>query len=182
MMLLISNKCKGYGLAMSAAWTGSVTPIGPPESAVPRLRDLIYAAVVTGSWAGLISAILYVFARLIGVPFVAAPPGQPAQLIPWFLMFLAPLIAALAFGLLSYFVLGRRHAQRIAFWAGTAAAAVSLVSPLVQPADVLWSTRIWLSVFQVVAWILIVPQIARIVGDSEPGRFVLDEQNEASSS
>ncbi len=31
------------------------------------------------------------------------------------------------------------------------------------------STLIWFGVFHVITWILVVPQIARIIGDSEPG-------------
>jgi hypothetical protein len=37
-----------------------------------------------------------------------------------------------------------------------------------QPSSVLWSTRIWLLVMHVIAWFLIVPQLARVAGDSEP--------------
>jgi hypothetical protein len=40
---------------------------------------------------------------------------------------------------------------------------------VVQPADVALSTLIWLTVFHVITWLLVVPQIARIIGDTEPG-------------
>ena len=47
------------------------------------------------------------------------------------------------------------HAQRIVFWAGTAIAVLSCASPLLQPADVLWSTRIWLLIPHIIIlWLL----------------------------
>lgn len=174
MMLLISNKSKGYRVAMTTPWSNSVTPVGPPASAVPTLRDLLYAGVVTGVWSGLLSLVVYGFARLIGVSFEVAVPGSSnLQVMPWFVVLLVPVVAALAGVLLASLALGRLHAQRLVFWLGTAIALASLLSPLIQPAEVGWSTRLWLVIPHVITWFLVVPQIARIVGDSEPGRFVL---------
>ncbi|MFZ8980144.1 MAG: hypothetical protein ACO21P_12000, partial [Candidatus Nanopelagicales bacterium] len=79
--------------------------------------------------------------------------------------------AAVVGALLAAIMLGRRHARRIVFWAGTGIAVLTCAIPLVQPDDVLWSTRIWLLIPHVITWFLVVPQIARIVGDSEPGMF-----------
>ena len=157
---------------VSAPWSTSATPIGPPADAVPRLRDLLYAAAVTGGWSGLLSLAIYGIGRLVGVPFEVTRPGtEGLQVVPWFAMLLVPLLAAVVGALLSALTLKRRHAQRIVFWAGTLIAVASCASPLVQPAEVLWSTRIWLLVPHLVTWFLVVPQIARIVGDSEPGRY-----------
>jgi hypothetical protein len=58
---------------------------------------------------------------------------------------------------------------------GTAVALLSCASPLLQPDDVIWSTRIWLLVPHVITWFLVVPQIARIVGDSEPGMYAVGD-------
>ena len=69
--------------------------------------------------------------------------------------------------------LGRQHGQRIVFWAGTGIAIASLASPLIQSSEVIWSTRIWLAIPHVITWFLVVPQLARIVGDSEPGMFAV---------
>jgi hypothetical protein len=124
----------------------------------------------------LLSLAIYGVGRLLGVPFEVLRPGSDAlQIVPWFLMFLAPLLAALVGALLAALMLGRRHARRVVFWVGTAIALLSCVSPLVQPDDVIWSTRIWLLVPHIVTWFLVVPQIARIVGDSEPGMFASDD-------
>jgi hypothetical protein len=49
-------------------------------------------------------------------------------------------------------------------------ALVSLSGPLLQPSDIGWSTRILLALMHVITWLLVVPQLARIVRDSEPGR------------
>lgn len=155
---------------VTSPWVGSATPIGPPAEAVPRLRDLLYAAVVTGSWSGLLSLLVYGIGRLLGVPFeVSAPASAGLIVVPWFAVLLFPLACALIGALLSALALGRRHARRVVFWLGTAIAVASCFGPILQPADVLWSTRIWLLVPHIITWFLVVPQIARIVGDSEPG-------------
>lgn len=157
---------------VSAPWADSVTPVPPPASAVPHTSNLVYAGVVTGAWSGLLSLVVYGVGRLLGVPFEVMRPGSDSlQVVPWFLMLLMPLLAALAGALLAALMLGRSHARRIVFWVGTAIAVLSCASPLAQPSEVIWSTRIWLLVPHVITWVLVVPQIARIVGDSEPGAF-----------
>ncbi|MGA1481076.1 MAG: DUF6069 family protein [Candidatus Nanopelagicales bacterium] len=157
---------------MSAPWADSVTPVPPPASSVPHTSNLVYAGVVTGAWSGLLSLTIYGLGRLLGVPFEVMSPGSESlQVVPWSIMLLVPLLAALVGALLAALMLGRRHARRIVFWAGTGIAVLTCAIPLVQPDDVLWSTRIWLLIPHVITWFLVVPQIARIVGDSEPGMF-----------
>lgn len=153
-------------------WAGSVTPVPPPATAVPRLPNLLYAAAVTGIWSGLLGLLAYGIARLLGVPFaVVLPGGSSPTEIPWFAFGLVPLLAAFVGAFLAGLVLGWRQARRIVFWGGTALALATCLGPLLQPAEVGWATRIWLLVPHVVTWLLVVPQIARIVGDSEPGMF-----------
>jgi hypothetical protein len=157
---------------VTSPWIGSATPIGPPADAVPRLRNLLYAAGVTGIWSGLLSLVVYGLGRLVGVPFeVATPASTSLVMVPWFAMGLIPVVAAYVGALLAALALGRRHARRVVFWAGTVIALASCAGPLVQPDEVIWSTRIWLLIPHVITWFLVVPQIARIVGDSEPGMY-----------
>jgi hypothetical protein len=157
---------------VSAPWADSVTPVPPPASSVPHTSNLVYAGVVTGAWLVLLSLTIYGLGRLLGVPFEVMSPGSESlQVVPWFLMLLVPLLAALVGALLAALMLGRRHARRVVFWAGTGIAVLTCAIPLVQPDGVLWSTRIWLLIPHVITWFLVVPQIARIVGDSEPGMF-----------
>lgn len=161
---------------VSAPWADSVTPVPPPASTVPHTSNLVYAGVVTGAWSGLLSLALYGVGRLLGVPFEVARPGSDAlQVVPWLLMLLVPLLAAVVGALLAAIMLGRRNARRIVFWVGTAIAVLSCASPLLQPAEVLWSTRIWLLIPHAITWFLVVPQIARIVGDSEPGMYASEQ-------
>lgn len=94
--------------------------------------------------------------------------GGAVDQIAWFAPLLVPVLAAVVGALLSVLVLGRNHAKRIVFWTGSLIALVSLAGPVMQPDEVLWSTRILLLCMHVIAWFLIVPQLARIVGDSEP--------------
>lgn len=151
-------------------WLGSVTPVAPPTEANPTLKSLLYAAAVTGGWSGLICLVVYGIARAFGVPFQVISPVSPTpETVSWFLVLLSPVIAAAIGALLCALLLGRKHARRIAFWAGTVIALASCASPLMQPADVDWPTRILLIVFHVITWFLVVPQLARIVGDAEPG-------------
>lgn len=145
-----------------------MTPVSPPTSAHPGVRTMAYAAAVTGGWSGLVCLALYGFARLIGVPMQVEIAGS-LQTVPWFSALLLPLIAAEIGAVASLIVRGRKAAGRIVFWLGTFIAVLSVVPLLAQPSDVLWSTRIWLMVLHVITWLLVVPQIARIIGDSEPG-------------
>lgn len=157
------------GAMARGMWTDSVTPIAPPTAANPGVRTVAYAALVTGVWAGLLSVVVYGVAQLLRVPMTAETLGG-MQSIPWFAVLLLPVIAAQIGGLASLPLIGRRAAGRIVFWAGTIVAVLSLVPLVLQPTNVLISTRIWLGVMHVITWILVVPQIARIVGDSEPGK------------
>ncbi len=194
MILLIGSECKSNDRTQPdtvspvsdshasgippASWAHSATPVGPPVSAVPRVGDLVYAGVVTGAWSGLLSLLVYGIGRLLGVPFeTRAPFSDGEAVVPWFVVLLVPLIAGVGGALLSTLALGRPHARRIVFWAGTAIALVTVASPLIQPVDVLWSSRIWLLLPHVITWFLVVPQLARIVGDSEPGAFVPDQED-----
>jgi len=163
---------------MSSPWLESKTPIGPPTSANPTVRQLLYAAAVTGGWSGLACLLIYVVGRLFGVDFVIATPGSTvAGQIPWLVVLLVPLVAAVAFALVGALIRGWPHAGAIAYWGGTLVALASVIVPLTQPDAVEWATRALLVLMHVVTWFLVVPQIARIVGDSEPGRSVeRDEQ------
>jgi len=158
---------------MTGFWMASVTPIAPPKSANPTLRFLLYAAALTGGWSAILCLFIYGIGRLLGVPFeVQSAFGGSLQVVPWIVVVIAPLLAAVAGALLSALMLGRRNARRVVYWGGTLIAVLTLASPLMQPADVIWSTRIWLSIMHVITWFLVVPQLARIVGDSEPGASV----------
>lgn len=150
----------------------SVTPIGPPRSANPRLRFLMYAALVTGIWAGLLCLLLFGIGRAAGVTFEVTAMGSAPRPVSWLAVLVLPIAAAIVVALLSALLRGRRHAGGLVLWAFTILAVLSLWGPLVQPGDVAWPTRILLAAMHVITWILVVPQIARIVRDSEPGRSV----------
>ena len=156
---------------MTAPWLDSKTPVGPPTAENPRIKDLLYAAAVTGGWAGLLCLIVYVIGRLAGVPLEVQSPGAASlTVIPWLAVLLLPLAVAVAAALLAALARGRRQAERIVFWLGALIALASCLAPIMQPTEVYWSTRILLLAMHGITWALVVPQIARIVGDSEPGR------------
>lgn len=159
----------GNNGGMSAPWATSMTPIGPPTSANPTVRQLVYAGIVTGAWSGILSWVVYAIGTLAGVPFeVTTDRGTTS--IPWIAFLAVPFIAALAAALLSSLVRGRRHCGKLVWWAGTAIAVASMVGPIMQGVDL--PTTVLLGLMHLITWFLVVPQIARIVGDSEPGRSV----------
>lgn len=158
---------------MSVPWLDSMTPVGPPAVASPSMKNLLYAATLTGSWSGILCLVVYLVGRLLGVPFeVATSSGAALTVIPWLTVLIVPIAAAFAAALLASLVRGQRAAGRIVFWLGTLIALASCFVPIMQPADVIWSTRVLLILMHVITWALVVPQIARIVGDSEPGKHV----------
>ena len=160
-------------LAMTAPWLDSKTPVGPPTSSNPSVRFLLYAAAVTGGWSGLLCLAVYIVGRLFGVPFEVTTSVDVAPvLVPWLVVLLMPLAAAVVGALLASLARGLPHAGRLVFWLGTLIALASAIPLVLQPATVPWSTRILLMVMHAITWALVVPQIARIVGDSEPGRHV----------
>ena len=155
---------------VNAPWAGSVTPVAPPPEAIPHTSTLVYAGIVTGAWSGLLSLLVYGLGRLLGVPFeMVTPFGHVLGAVPWYLPLLVPLVAGVLGGYLSALALGRPHAGRIVFWAGTGIALLSCIIPLAQSSEVLLSSRLWLLVPHLITWFLVVPQLARIVADSEPG-------------
>jgi hypothetical protein len=163
----------GTMAGMSAPWLESKTPVGPPTAANPTVRQLIYAGVVTGSWSGILSLVVYLVGRLFGVPFnVTNSLGEGPSSVTWLFVLLVPLVAAVVGALLASLARGLVHAGRLVFWVGTLVALASCLIPLLQPAGVGWATRVLIIVMHVITWFLVVPQIARIVGDSEPGAHV----------
>jgi hypothetical protein len=155
---------------MSAPWLTSMTPVAPPTSANPTVRQLVYAGVVTGAWSGILSLILYGIGRLAGTDFSLVWWGgaEPAPM-PWFVFVLLPLVAAVLFALAASLARGLRRARSLVTWIGTLLALASLYPAVSQP-DLGWGTTILLILMHLITWFLVVPQVARIVGDSEPGQ------------
>lgn len=156
-----------------AANEDSVTRVAPPLSSVPTTRNVFMAGWVTGLTAAIVCVVIRLIATLFGVdfsvqqPFRGAEAGQLEE-VPWAATLVLPLIAGIAGAAIAAIFLNVKGCRHWVFWLGTLALLISLASPLTQPDNVLWSTRIWLAVMHVVAWAIIVPQIARVVGDSDP--------------
>lgn len=154
---------------MSTPWATSVTPIGPPTSANPTVRQLLYAGIVTGAWSGILCLVVYLIGRACGVVFTIDRSGTVSA-VAWLVVLLTPFLAGVAGSLLASLARGWKSAGRIVYVAGTVIAIVSLIGPVVTAEGI--PTKILLALMHVISWFLIVPQIARIVGDSEPGRSV----------
>ena len=130
---------------------------------------MAYAGLVTGGLAGLVCLVLYGIARLFGAP-IEIDTMDGVAVVPWFLVLIIPVLAGVIGAIAALLLRGRRAAGRIVFWAGTTLAVASLSLLLLPPGATDLSTKIWLSVMHVITWLFVVPQVARIVGDSEPGR------------
>ena len=160
---------------MTSPWLDSKTPVGPPTSANPTVRQLLYAAVVTGGWSGLL-CLRHLRHRPAGRGDRSPSSGtldRGLEPVTWLFVLLVPLAFAVVCALLASLRARRRRTRgRIVFWAGTLVALASLVAPLTQPAEVGWLTRMVLASCTSITWFLVVPQIARIIGDSEPGASV----------
>ena len=146
-------------------WIGSKTPIAPAISLDPGPKFLAFAGLVTGAWSAILSLIVYAFARLIGVP-LEVDTNQLPVMVPWIAIVVVPLAAAQIGAMASLLARGLPHAQQIVFWAGTIIALASLAFPIMRSESV--SNAIWLSIPHLITWFLVVPQIARIIGDTEP--------------
>jgi ABC-type Na+ efflux pump permease subunit len=92
--------------------------------------------------------------------------NQLPVMVPWIAIVVVPLAAAEIGAMASLLARGLPHAQQIVFWAGTIIALASLAFPIMRSESV--STAIWLSIPHLITWFLVVPQIARIIGDTEP--------------
>ncbi len=146
-------------------WVTSKTPIAPPAALDPKPRFLSYAALVTGVSSGLLSLIVFAIARLFGVPMDVVLEGTTIH-VYWFAILLVPVAAAQIGAMASLLLRGVSHAQRIVFWLGTLIAIVSIATPFITATSV--STAIVLAIMHGITWGLVVPQIARIIGDTEP--------------
>ena len=152
-------------------WLESKTPVAPPTSANPTVRRLVYAGVVTGAWSAVLSLVLYLIGRIAGTDFsLVWWGGADPQPMPWIVFLLLPLVSAVLFSLGAFLARGLTHARALVYWVGTLLALASLYPAIDQPPSVGWGTRILLILMHVITWYLVVPQIARILGDSEPGQ------------
>ncbi len=159
---------------MSSPWLASKTPVGPPTAANPTVRQLLYAAAVTGGWSGLVSLVIYLIGRLFGMTFTVSVPGRDRTRAGPVVRRPAPAARGrrrLRAARLPGARMAPRPTDRLlgrAPWAPS----LSLIPVLNQPSSVGWFARLVLASMHVITWFLVVPQIARIVGDSEPGQHV----------
>lgn len=156
-----SNPAQQHG----QPWLSSKTPIAPAKSLDPGPRFLAYAGLVTGIWSSILSLGVFGFARLIGVPMEVDSNNIP-EAITWIAVVVVPLAAAMAGAMASLLARGLTHARAIVFWTGTVIALASLAVPIIRAEQI--ATAIWLSIPHVITWFLVVPQIARIIGDTQP--------------
>jgi Na+/melibiose symporter-like transporter len=148
----------------------SVTPVPPPIEAAPRFSDVLRAGLVMGVASSLVCWLLFGIARLFGTDFLVRQGGGDGDLtrIWWWQVLLVPVTAALIFSLLATALRKRPNCRRLTLITGGALFVLTLMPVLFQPSGVTWPTRIWLVILHVVTALIVVPQVARVVGDSDP--------------
>lgn len=162
------------GADPKAANADSVTFIPPPKSAIPTTRDVLRAGLVTGITAAIVcwglAVIAWVFhtAFRLSNPFASGDSGEELVHLPWIAVLLVPLLAGVVGSFAAAGLLGVRRARKYVLVFGSLIAGVSVLFILLQPDTVTWPTKIWLILMIAVAWLIIVPQVARVVGDSDP--------------
>lgn len=165
-----------------AANLDSVTPIAPPWSARPRLSDVLRAGLVTGITASIINTLLWLITWAVGVDYTVAlgrDQGMLMTITPW-QIFLVVMISALLYALLMAGLRGRKYCRKIALVIGYLAAVGSLAGPALQAQT--WPTFILLSLMHVITALLVVPQVARVVGDADPRALAGYRKSEAAAS
>lgn len=147
----------------------SVTPVAPPIESMPRLSNVLRAGVVTGITASLVCWLLFGVATLFGTDFdVRMGFSDGLTHIAWYQILIMPLVSALVFAALSAGLRRHPNCGRNARLIGYGLGALTLLAVVLQPADVTWPTKIWLALFHIVTIVLVVPQVARVIGDADP--------------
>lgn len=147
----------------------SVTPVPPPIEAAPRFSDVLRAGLTSGVSASLVCWLLYGIGSLFGTEFdVRQGTDDELSHVAWYQVLIVPLFSALVFALIATALRKRRHCRRNTLILGFTLGAVSLLPVVFQPNDVTWPTRLWLLGFHLLTIALVVPQVARVVGDSDP--------------
>jgi len=150
--------------------TASVTPATPSPEArwlVPTYLSVLHSAWVVGVFAAVINAVLFILAWILRVDFTVTTGGSVVK-VNLLMVIAATLVGALAAGAVGGLFLGRRNGGRLFLALGTAWAVLSMVGPLVQPETTSWPTRIVLLAMHVITWFVVVPQVARFIGDADP--------------
>lgn len=145
----------------------SCTPTPPPIEAAPRFSDVLRAGMTTGVTASLGCWLLYGIASLFGVTFDVTVGGGRQMHVGWWQVLLLPVLSALAFALLATALRRRRGCRARTLAAGYGLGALSVVPVLLLP-QAAPATRVWLVVLHLLTMLLVVPQVARVVGDSDP--------------
>jgi len=150
--------------------TASVTPATPSPEArwlVPTYPAVLHCAWVVGVHAALVNAVLFIAAWILRVDFTVTSAGSVLK-VNLLMVIGATLLAAVAGGAVGGLLLGRRNGGRLFLALGTVVAVLSLAGPLVQPDTTSWPTRIVLLAMHVITWFVVVPQLARFIGDADP--------------
>lgn len=143
----------------------SVTPVPPPIEAVPRLSDVLRAGLVTGITAALVCWLLFGIARLFGTEMTVTVAGETTR-VAWWMVLTQAILSPLIFSLIAAAFRKHRNCRRTTAIVGYVLGIISLAAPLLQGDT--WPTKIWLVLMHIVTILIVVPQVARVVGDSDP--------------
>lgn len=126
---------------------------------------VLRASVIAGLVAGILCVFLWGIGSLFGTEFEVQPAGSDAlRPVTFWACLLLPVITAAIAGSIAYLLFRGPAAFLWILLLGFALTLLSLFVPLLQPSDVTWPTKLWLSAMHLVTGLIVVPVVAVTVG------------------
>jgi hypothetical protein len=126
---------------------------------------VLRACLIAGLIAGVLCAFLWGIGSLFGTEFEVQPAGSDSlQPVTFWACLLFPIVTAGVTGSIAYVLFRGPGAFLWILLIGFALTLLSLFIPLLQPSDVTWPTKLWLSSMHLVTGLIVVPVVAVTVG------------------
>lgn len=130
-------------------------PIGP----------VVRASAIAGLVAGILCAFLWIIGSVFGTNFEVQPFGSDQLMkVTLISVILFPVVVAVIAALIAGLLFRGPGAFLWVLLFGFALTLISLAIPLLQPSDVTWPTRLWLSAMHLLTGLIVVPVVAAAVG------------------
>jgi len=130
-------------------------PVGP----------VIRASAIAGLVAGILCALLWIIGSVFGTDFEVQPYGSDELMkVTLISVILVPIVVAVVAALIAALLFRGPGAFLWVLLFGFALTLISLAMPLLQPSDVTWPTRLWLSTMHLITGLVVVPVVAAAVG------------------
>lgn len=137
----------------------------PTTSQRGAMGPVLRASLIAGLVAGIGCVFLWGIGSLFGTNFEVQPARSDSlQQVTFFACLLIPVVVAGVAGSLAYLLFRGPGAFLWILLLGFGLTLLSLFLPLLQPTDVTWPTKLWLSLMHLVTGLIVVPVVAVAVG------------------